>query len=106
MRKRKWPSASVRLTFGETFDRRCERGQGKCSLASVKGLKDSRAFENKMKRSPGRYQELDLFIKVLRLLCPNLTDAMGGRGGTVNSSTITPRPPKAKGPPAVYCWRS
>ena len=28
-----------------------------------------------MKRSPGRYQELDLFIKVLRLLCPNLTDA-------------------------------
>ena len=26
-------------------------------------------------RSPGRYQELDLFIKVLRLLCPNLTDA-------------------------------
>ena len=24
---------------------------------------------------PGRYQELDLFIKVLRLLCPNLTDA-------------------------------
>jgi len=25
--------------------------------------------------SPGRYQELDLFIKVLRLLCPNLTDA-------------------------------
>jgi len=27
-----------------------------------------------MKRSPGRYQELDLFIKVLRLLCPNLTD--------------------------------
>ena len=29
-----------------------------------------------MKRSPGRYQELDLFIKVLRLLCPNLTDAV------------------------------
>jgi hypothetical protein len=26
-------------------------------------------------RQPGRYQELDLFIKVLRLLCPNLTDA-------------------------------
>jgi hypothetical protein len=26
-------------------------------------------------KSPGRYQELDLFIKVLRLLCPNLTDA-------------------------------
>ena len=25
--------------------------------------------------SPGRYQQLDLFIKVLRLLCPNLTDA-------------------------------
>jgi len=31
-----------------------------------------------MKRSPGRYQELDLFIKVLRLLCPNLTDASRG----------------------------
>ena len=28
-----------------------------------------------MKDPPGRYQELDLFIKVLRLLCPNLTDA-------------------------------
>ena len=27
------------------------------------------------KKSPGRYQQLDLFIKVLRLLCPNLTDA-------------------------------
>lgn len=24
---------------------------------------------------PGRYQRLDLFIKVLRVLCPNLTDA-------------------------------
>ena len=32
-----------------------------------------------MKRSPGRYQELDLFIKVLRLLCPNLTDAPNKR---------------------------
>ena len=30
-------------------------------------------------RSPGRYQELDLFIKVLRLLCPNLTDVSFGR---------------------------
>ena len=29
----------------------------------------------KTNESPGRYQELDLFIKVLRLLCPNLTDA-------------------------------
>jgi len=29
----------------------------------------------KEKKTPGRYQELDLFIKVLRLLCPNLTDA-------------------------------
>ena len=24
---------------------------------------------------PGSYQRLDLFIKVLRVLCPNLTDA-------------------------------
>jgi len=32
--------------------------------------------ENLMKRkSPGRYLRLDLFIKVLSLLCPNLTDA-------------------------------
>jgi len=28
-----------------------------------------------MKRSSGSYQRLDLFIKVLRVLCPNLTDA-------------------------------
>jgi hypothetical protein len=28
-----------------------------------------------MKRSPGSYQRLDLFIKVVRVLCPNLTDA-------------------------------
>jgi hypothetical protein len=28
-----------------------------------------------MKRSPGSSQRLDLFIKVLRVLCPNLTDA-------------------------------
>ena len=29
-----------------------------------------------MKRTlPGSYQRLDLFIKVLRVLCPNLTDA-------------------------------
>ena len=28
----------------------------------------------KMKSSPSRYQRLDLFIKVLSLLCPNLTD--------------------------------
>ena len=32
-----------------------------------------------MKDPPGRYQELDLFIKVLRLLCPNLTDASSRR---------------------------
>ena len=25
--------------------------------------------------TPGSYQRLDLFIKVLRVLCPNLTDA-------------------------------
>jgi hypothetical protein len=25
--------------------------------------------------SPGSYQRLDLFIKVLRVLCPNLTDS-------------------------------
>jgi hypothetical protein len=25
--------------------------------------------------APGSYQRLDLFIKVLRVLCPNLTDA-------------------------------
>ena len=31
--------------------------------------------ETEVKLSPGRYQQLDLFIKVLRLLCPNLTDA-------------------------------
>ena len=34
-----------------------------------------------MKDPPGRYQELDLFIKVLRLLCPNLTDASKGLEG-------------------------
>ena len=38
-----------------------------------------KTLPEKMKRSPGRYQELDLFIKVLRLLCPNLTDASGPR---------------------------
>ena len=27
------------------------------------------------KRAPGRYQRLDFFIKVLRVLCPNLPDA-------------------------------
>ena len=27
------------------------------------------------RKPPGRYQRLDLFIKVLRVLCPNLTDA-------------------------------
>jgi len=26
-----------------------------------------------MNHSPGRYQRLDLFMKVLRVLCPNLT---------------------------------
>ena len=26
-------------------------------------------------QSPGSYQRLDLFIQVLRVLCPNLTDA-------------------------------
>jgi hypothetical protein len=26
-------------------------------------------------RAPGRYQRLDFFIKVLRVLCPNLPDA-------------------------------
>ena len=32
--------------------------------------------ENVMKRNlPGSYQRLDLFIKVLRVLCPNLTAA-------------------------------
>ena len=36
----------------------------------------TRGWENLMKRkSPGRYLRLDLFIKVLGLLCPNLTDA-------------------------------
>ena len=25
-------------------------------------------------RTPGSYQRLDLFMKVLRVLCPNLTD--------------------------------
>ena len=34
--------------------------------------------DKKIERSPGRYQELDLFIKVLRLLCPNLTDVSRG----------------------------
>jgi hypothetical protein len=33
-----------------------------------------------MKRSPGSSQRLDLFIKVLRVLCPNLTDASWKRG--------------------------
>ena len=28
-----------------------------------------------MNHAPGRYLRLDLFIKVLSLLCPNLTDA-------------------------------
>ena len=28
----------------------------------------------KEKTSPGRYQRQDLFMKVLRVLCPNLTD--------------------------------
>ena len=32
-----------------------------------------------MKRSPGSYQRLDLFIKVVRVLCPNLTDASHSR---------------------------
>ncbi len=32
--------------------------------------------------APGSYQRLDLFIKVLRVLCPNLTDA-SKRDGTV-----------------------
>ena len=27
-----------------------------------------------LENEPGRYQRLDLFIKVLSLLCPNLTD--------------------------------
>ena len=36
-----------------------------------------------MKDPPGRYQELDLFIKVLRLLCPNLTDASKGLEGPI-----------------------
>ena len=29
----------------------------------------------KRKRAPGSYQRLDLFIKVLRVLCPNVTAA-------------------------------
>jgi len=28
----------------------------------------------KKERAPGSYQRLDLFMKVLRVLCPNLTD--------------------------------
>ena len=32
-------------------------------------------IEREARKSPGRDQQLDLFIKVLRLLCPNLTDA-------------------------------
>ena len=31
--------------------------------------------EGKKKDPPGSYQRLDLFIKVLWVLCPNLTDA-------------------------------
>ena len=31
--------------------------------------------KNEKENSPGRYLRLDLFIKVLSLLCPNLTDA-------------------------------
>ena len=36
-------------------------------------------LERRQSQEPGRYQELDLFIKVLRLLCPNLTDASQAR---------------------------
>jgi hypothetical protein len=32
-------------------------------------------MKRKSTGSPGRYLRLDLFIKVLSLLCPNLTDA-------------------------------
>jgi len=34
---------------------------------------DRHYFEDE--EAPGRYLRLDLFIKVLSLLCPNLTDA-------------------------------
>jgi len=34
---------------------------------------------------PGSYQRLDLFIKVLRVLCPNLTDA-----SKLNSNKTSP----------------
>ena len=32
-------------------------------------------LEDEVKKAPGSYQRLDLFIKVLRVLCPNVTAA-------------------------------
>ena len=40
-------------------------------------------------RPPGRYQRLDLFIKVLRVLCPKLTDASSITGTTVGCGLRT-----------------
>jgi len=43
-------------------------------------------FKRKMKEktSPGRYQRQDLFMKVLRVLCPNLTDALRRKQGNTD----------------------
>ena len=41
------------------------------------------------KMTPGSYQRLDLFIKVLRVLCPNVTAATKRVNRSVGSSMIT-----------------
>ena len=47
--------------------------------------------EGKKKDPPGSYQRLDLFIKVLWVLCPNLTDVSFSlsRLQTISSSMFT-----------------
>jgi len=47
-------------------------------------------FTNLVIQSPGRYQRLDLFNKVLSVLCPNLTDA-SIRGFHGIESSVGPR---------------
>ena len=73
-------------SFLSSFSVEKERKKGGHRLREL-GLKRS-----VMDRAPGRYLRLDLFIKVLSLLCPNLTDASRGWkvAGRVLVPTVTP----------------